>query len=53
MTAKPRQQQQQQQQVPSKRGKACTFCHRRKTKCDMSKPACSDCTNRGIECVYL
>ncbi|TPX75265.1 hypothetical protein CcCBS67573_g03461 [Chytriomyces confervae] len=46
-------QQQQQQQALSKRGKACTFCHRRKTKCDMSKPACSDCANRGLECVYL
>ncbi|KAI8827648.1 hypothetical protein BJ741DRAFT_629155 [Chytriomyces cf. hyalinus JEL632] len=37
----------------SRRGKACVFCHGRKTKCDMTKPACSDCANRGIECVYM
>ncbi|GCE97933.1 hypothetical protein ZYGM_004020 [Zygosaccharomyces mellis] len=34
--------------------KACTFCRRRKLRCDQQKPMCSTCIARGLpECVYV
>ena len=37
-------------QIESKR--ACHECNRKKTKCDMQRPACQLCTRTGIECIY-
>lgn len=34
--------------------KSCTFCRRRKLKCDKMKPRCSSCKSRGLnECFYM
>ncbi|GAV54102.1 hypothetical protein ZYGR_0AK06040 [Zygosaccharomyces rouxii] len=34
--------------------KTCTFCRRRKLRCDQQKPMCSTCVARGLpECVYM
>lgn len=33
--------------------KSCTFCRKRKLKCDKAKPMCSTCKGRNfIECIY-
>lgn len=42
--------------VPSKRARvslACAACRARKTKCDGSRPKCSECTSRDTDCQYL
>ena len=31
---------------------ACDICRSRKTRCDAARPACSFCTDLGVECVY-
>ncbi|KAF2228973.1 hypothetical protein EV356DRAFT_435816, partial [Viridothelium virens] len=31
---------------------ACKACHRRKSKCDGVRPACTACQQRGIPCHY-
>ncbi|CCH62001.1 hypothetical protein TBLA_0G00520 [Henningerozyma blattae CBS 6284] len=34
--------------------KTCTFCRKRKLKCDKRKPRCSSCVTRNLpECVYI
>ncbi|AQZ12569.1 YRM1 (YOR172W) [Zygosaccharomyces parabailii] len=34
--------------------KSCTFCRKRKLRCDQQKPMCSTCVARGLsECFYL
>ena len=37
-------------QIESNR--ACHECNRKKTKCDMQRPACQLCIRTGIECIY-
>lgn len=33
--------------------KSCTFCRKRKKKCDQKKPMCSNCLSKGLpECIY-
>lgn len=45
------------EQVKKKRKtiiKTCTFCRRRKLKCDKKRPRCTSCVTRNLsECVYL
>ncbi|KAI8613598.1 hypothetical protein BC830DRAFT_1170115 [Chytriomyces sp. MP71] len=36
----------------TRRHAACTTCHTKKTKCDMRKPACTNCLDRNKPCVY-
>ena len=38
---------------PRKRAiQACGTCRLRRTKCDNSRPSCSNCAGLGTECVY-
>lgn len=30
----------------------CLTCAKRKVKCDKTKPGCSSCASRGLQCVY-
>ncbi|CAL1698217.1 unnamed protein product [Somion occarium] len=32
---------------------ACTFCRKRKLKCDGRKTSCANCERRGIPCSYV
>ncbi|XHG05639.1 hypothetical protein AWENTII_008855 [Aspergillus wentii] len=37
---------------PRRAARACTFCQRRKLRCDNKQPSCSNCTGYAKECVY-
>ncbi|KAL4811064.1 hypothetical protein BDV18DRAFT_155674 [Aspergillus unguis] len=36
----------------SRTQRACTFCQKKKTKCDGRKPKCGFCVRSGVPCVY-
>ncbi|KZF23630.1 hypothetical protein L228DRAFT_260421 [Xylona heveae TC161] len=31
---------------------ACLFCRKKKAKCDRTRPKCSNCLEKGVDCVY-
>ncbi|KAI0791048.1 hypothetical protein C8Q75DRAFT_759107 [Abortiporus biennis] len=39
--------------TPRRTPMACTFCRKRKLKCDGRKTSCGNCDRRGIPCSYV
>jgi hypothetical protein len=39
--------------TPSLRQKACKACTFAKARCDLTRPSCSRCIARGVECAYI